>query len=58
MIDKVSLSSDWLFAKQAEYKKDPSLIEHPEFNFLNKKLKFVAKGAALFYWCETVKLIR
>jgi hypothetical protein len=34
------------------------LIEHPEFNFLNRKLKFIAKGEALFYWCETVKLIR
>lgn len=33
------------------------LIEHPEFNFLNKKLKFVAKGEALFYWSEIVKLI-
>jgi hypothetical protein len=34
------------------------LIEHPDFNFLNKKLKFVAKGEALFYWSETIKLIR
>jgi hypothetical protein len=34
------------------------LIENPEFNFLNKKLKFVAKGEALFYWNETIKLIR
>jgi hypothetical protein len=33
------------------------LIEHPDFNFLNKKLKFVAKGEALFYWSETIKLI-
>jgi hypothetical protein len=35
-----------------------SIIEHPEFNFLNKKLKFIAKGEALFYWSETIKLIR
>jgi hypothetical protein len=33
-------------------------IEHPEFNFLNKKLKFVAKGEALFYWNKAIKLIR
>lgn len=33
------------------------LIAHPEYNFLNKKLKFVAKGEALFYWSETVKLL-
>ena len=33
------------------------LIEHPEFNFLNKKLRFVAKGEALFYWNEVVKLL-
>ena len=33
------------------------LIEHPEFNFLNKKLKFVAKGEALFYWNEAIKLL-
>lgn len=95
MIDKISLSGEWLNSKQAEYKKDPSLIEsmihalylylachtlvqaegelkkfdgavdiktylieHPDFNFLNKKLKFVAKGEALFYWSETIKLIR
>lgn len=33
------------------------LIEHPEFNFLNKRLKFVANGEALFYWNEVVKLL-
>lgn len=33
------------------------LIEHPEYNFLNKRLKFVAKGEALFYWNEVVKLL-
>ena len=33
------------------------LIAHPEYNFLNKRLKFVAKGEALFYWNEVVKLL-
>lgn len=33
------------------------LITHPEYNFLNKRLKFVAKGEALFYWNEIVKLL-
>lgn len=33
------------------------LIEHQEYNFLNKKLRFVAKGEALFYWSETIKLL-
>jgi hypothetical protein len=32
-------------------------ITHPDYNFLNKKLRFVAKGEALFYWNESVKLI-
>lgn len=50
MIDKVSLSSDWLFAKQAEYKKDPSLIESMIYAlFLLEQLKqtgleFIFKG--------------
>jgi len=34
----------------------PPMIEHPEFNILNKKLKFVP-GGALFFWNETVKLL-
>lgn len=33
------------------------LIVHPEFNFLNKRLKFVAQGEALFYWCQTINLL-
>lgn len=33
------------------------LITHPEYNFLNKRLKFIAKGEALFYWHHTVKLL-
>ena len=32
------------------------LVTHPEYNFLNKKLKFVEKGEALFYWNEVLKL--
>lgn len=31
------------------------LITHPDFNFLNKRLKFVAKGEALFYWYQTIQ---
>lgn len=34
-----------------------TLIQHPDYNFLNKKLKFVAKGEALFYWKKTIELI-
>jgi hypothetical protein len=33
------------------------LINHPEYNFLNKRLKFVANGEALFYWHQTLKLL-
>jgi nucleotidyltransferase AbiEii toxin of type IV toxin-antitoxin system len=33
------------------------LITHPEYNFLNKRLKFVAKGEALFYWFQIVSLL-
>jgi hypothetical protein len=33
------------------------LITHPEFNFLNKKVKFVKGGEALFYWFNTVNLL-
>ena len=33
------------------------LITHPEYNFLNKRLKFVANGEALFYWHQTLKLL-
>ena len=32
------------------------LIDHPEYNFLNKKLRNT-RGGALFYWSETVKLL-
>ena len=33
------------------------LIAHPDYNILNKRLKFVAQGEALFYWYQTVKLL-
>lgn len=33
------------------------LVVHPDYNFLNKRLKFVEKGEALFYWNEAIKLL-
>ncbi|MCB9309893.1 MAG: nucleotidyl transferase AbiEii/AbiGii toxin family protein [Lewinellaceae bacterium] len=33
------------------------LITNTDYNFLNKRLKFVAKGEALFYWYHTIKLL-
>ena len=33
------------------------IITHPEYNFLNKRLKFIAKGEALFYWNEIIKIL-
>jgi len=33
------------------------IITHPDYNFLNKRLKFIAQGEALFYWNEVVKLL-
>jgi len=33
------------------------MITNTAYNFLNKRLKFVAKGEALFYWYQTVKLL-
>jgi len=33
------------------------LVAHPEYNFLNKRLKFVAEGEALFYWRRIIKLL-
>lgn len=32
-------------------------VMHPEYNFLNRRLKFVAKGEALFYWYQAIKLL-
>ncbi len=36
--------------------KESLLIWHPQYNFLNKKLKNV-QGGCLFYWNETIKLL-
>ncbi|MCA0447270.1 MAG: nucleotidyl transferase AbiEii/AbiGii toxin family protein [Bacteroidetes bacterium] len=33
------------------------LITNPDYNFLNKRLKFVAKGEALYYWFHTINLL-
>ncbi len=33
------------------------LITHPSYNFLNKRLKFVAKGEALFYWYQIIEIL-
>jgi hypothetical protein len=33
------------------------MIIHPDYNFLNRRLKFIAKGEALFYWFQTIKLL-
>ena len=33
------------------------LITNPDYNFLNKRLKFVAKGEALYYWNKTINLL-
>jgi hypothetical protein len=33
------------------------MITHPEYNFLNRRLKFIGRGEALFYWNEIIKLL-
>ncbi len=33
------------------------LITHPEYNYLNKRLKYVERGEALFYWHQTIHLL-
>lgn len=33
------------------------LILHPNYNFLNKRLKYIANGEALFYWHQAIKLL-
>ena len=33
------------------------MITNPEYNFLNKRLKFIAQGEALFYWFNTINLL-
>ena len=41
----------------AELAAGEGLVAHPEYNFLNKRLKFVAEGEALFYWRRIIKLL-
>lgn len=33
------------------------LIKNPDFNYLNKRLKFVEKGEALYYWFHALKIL-
>jgi len=33
------------------------LITNLDYNFLNKRLKFIAKGEALFYWFQMVSVL-
>jgi len=33
------------------------MISNPDYNHLNKRLKFVAQGEALFYWFQTLKIL-
>jgi len=33
------------------------MITNLDYNFLNKRLKFIAKGEALFYWFQTINLL-
>lgn len=33
------------------------LIKNTEYNFLNKRLKYIAEGEALFYWFQTINLL-
>ena len=33
------------------------MITNLDYNFLNKRLKFIAQGEALFYWFQTIKLL-
>lgn len=33
------------------------MIINLDYNYLNKRLKFIAKGEALFYWFQTINLI-
>lgn len=33
------------------------MITQTEYNYLNKRLKFVAQGEALFYWFQTINLL-
>lgn len=40
-----------------EISKEEYLIKHPEYNYLNKRLKFVESGEALYYWFQTINLL-
>lgn len=33
------------------------MITNLDYNYLNKRLKFVAQGEALFYWYQTINLL-
>ena len=33
------------------------MITNTDYNFLNKRLKFIAQGEALFYWFQAVELL-
>jgi hypothetical protein len=44
-----------LFDKTLDMKE--YLITHPDYNFLNKRLKFIVQGEALFYWHRTIRLL-
>lgn len=33
------------------------LITNPEYNYLNKRLKYVESGEALYYWFQTISLL-
>lgn len=33
------------------------LISNQNYNYLNKRLKFVAQGEALFYWFQTIRIL-
>ena len=38
--------------KAADY-----LIKNTDYNYLNKRLKFIEKGEALFYWFHTLNIL-
>jgi hypothetical protein len=44
-----------------KFSKEIPLVEYritsPQYNILNKRLKFVAEGEALFYWFHTISLL-
>lgn len=41
----------------AELPLEQYMVTHPEYIFLNKRLKFVGEGEALFYWHKTLRLL-